>query len=292
MKIYYNILIVILILISVCVLNYILDDCNCTECKEGFKISGEKLISNSLTTKQCQDYCINQGNCRYTNRIKRLDKGERQKCWISSGFGQQKILPGDTYKETWENKKYKPRYLVKAKNIGTNQYSGGGWDPNVLKRSSCRNVWSGWIRNKFRKRCWRSRWKRVLRGAWRRHGWWPYFRYYKRWWSWRPIYSCESCSTLARRLGNYHCVNYNNRYCTCKKRTRVCNNKGNCSGNNVKNCYRKLRKGEGDCDRDSDCQGRLRCFQRNRNESVPGINMSGFPSGYDICYDPNDRKYQ
>ena len=41
---------------------------------------------------------------------------------------------------------------------------------------------------------------------------------------------------------------------------------------------------EGDCDSDSDCNGSLRCYQRNTNESVPGC--TGNPYGaWDYCYD-------
>mgnify|MGYP001257104273 CR=1 FL=1 len=52
---------------------------------------------------------------------------------------------------------------------------------------------------------------------------------------------------------------------------------------------RKMRKGEGDCDRNSDCAGRLKCFQRGRY-SIPGVNVRGMPRSYDFCYDPADRK--
>ena len=44
----------------------------------------------------------------------------------------------------------------------------------------------------------------------------------------------------------------------------------------------------GDCDRDSDCQGTLKCFQRNGNQPVPGCASggSGDVRGYDFCYKP------
>ena len=50
-----------------------------------------------------------------------------------------------------------------------------------------------------------------------------------------------------------------------------------------------MRKGEGDCDRDTDCAGRLKCFQRGPY-SIPGVNVRGMPRSYDFCYDPADRK--
>ena len=41
----------------------------------------------------------------------------------------------------------------------------------------------------------------------------------------------------------------------------------------------------GDCDKDSDCEGSLKCFQRNALEAVPGCSGSG-KSKWDYCYDP------
>jgi hypothetical protein len=45
---------------------------------------------------------------------------------------------------------------------------------------------------------------------------------------------------------------------------------------------------EGDCDRDSDCQGNLRCFQRGASrESVPGCTgADADATRFDYCYDP------
>ena len=48
---------------------------------------------------------------------------------------------------------------------------------------------------------------------------------------------------------------------------------------------------EGDCDHDSDCQGNLRCFQRDgMNIPVPGCHQSAQAARYpdwDFCYDPS-----
>jgi len=41
----------------------------------------------------------------------------------------------------------------------------------------------------------------------------------------------------------------------------------------------------GDCDTDSDCEGSLKCFQRNGSETIPGCIGSG-QNGYDYCYQP------
>jgi len=50
-----------------------------------------------------------------------------------------------------------------------------------------------------------------------------------------------------------------------------------------------LRKCQGDCDRDSDCQGSLKCFQRNGYAKVPGCAAggSGDQRNYDYCYEPS-----
>ncbi|CAE8698862.1 unnamed protein product, partial [Polarella glacialis] len=45
---------------------------------------------------------------------------------------------------------------------------------------------------------------------------------------------------------------------------------------------RKLFVCEGDCDSDDDCQGSLKCFQRDKYEKIPGCKGSG-KSGWDYC---------
>jgi hypothetical protein len=46
----------------------------------------------------------------------------------------------------------------------------------------------------------------------------------------------------------------------------------------------KLNKCQGDCDKDSDCNGDLKCFQRNNFEWIPGCRFSG-NKGWDYCYE-------
>jgi len=48
---------------------------------------------------------------------------------------------------------------------------------------------------------------------------------------------------------------------------------------------KKCEACQGDCDSDSDCIGRLKCFQRENGEQVPGCAKGG-PKNYDFCYDP------
>ena len=42
----------------------------------------------------------------------------------------------------------------------------------------------------------------------------------------------------------------------------------------------------GECDRDTQCATRLKCFQRENTEAIPGCTGSG-RSEYDYCYDPS-----
>jgi hypothetical protein len=45
---------------------------------------------------------------------------------------------------------------------------------------------------------------------------------------------------------------------------------------------------EGECDRDSDCQGKLRCFQRSGGQAVPGCKGGeDLDARSDFCYDPD-----
>jgi hypothetical protein len=49
--------------------------------------------------------------------------------------------------------------------------------------------------------------------------------------------------------------------------------------------------GEGDCDSDNDCFGELKCFQKESDASIPGIDTEsllavGIPA-HDWCYDPS-----
>lgn len=56
------------------------------------------------------------------------------------------------------------------------------------------------------------------------------------------------------------------------------------------NGRRNLNKCYGECDRDSDCKGSLKCFQRSENEEIPGCTGGGNSRDWDYCYDPNDPK--
>jgi len=47
-----------------------------------------------------------------------------------------------------------------------------------------------------------------------------------------------------------------------------------------------LKVCKGDCDKDSECEGGLKCFQRDGFTSVPGCSGVG-EYEYDYCYDPN-----
>lgn len=94
-------------------------------------------------------------------------------------------------------------------------------------------------------------------GGYYRRCWWTRHRYCRRWWWWR--WRCW--------YGWWH------RHCRRYWRRGL---------------RRKLKKGEGDCDKNSDCAGRLRCKQRSRGP-VPGVDVRGHPRTHDYCYDPSDK---
>jgi len=85
----------------------------------------------------------------------------------------------------------------------------------------------------------------------------------------------------------------------CKKRPRKCppgtlncppgetNNlvawsggPGYCKNNN------RCPAGGGECTKDSHCMKGLKCFKRNGNQAVPGMDVSNLNSGTNVCYDP------
>ena len=41
---------------------------------------------------------------------------------------------------------------------------------------------------------------------------------------------------------------------------------------------------QGDCDTDADCAGKLKCFQRDGDEEIPGCGTGG-TTGWAYCYD-------
>jgi len=61
---------------------------------------------------------------------------------------------------------------------------------------------------------------------------------------------------------------------------------GNKQLNNKGGTAYRLNECEGDCDRDSDCLNGGICFQRSRNEKIPGCANNGSPANYDFCYKP------
>ena len=61
------------------------------------------------------------------------------------------------------------------------------------------------------------------------------------------------------------------------------------NGNGGGNCCtssNQCNEGEGDCDRDSDCFGDLKCGQGNGFDNNCDSSL-GFPSTHDCCYNPN-----
>ena len=115
---------------------------------EGMCISRAKYISSAFTTKQCQNYCIRKGNCRYTNRYKNRPLGNKQPCWISTGVGTQKSWNGRGCSrfDTWENTKYVKKPQTPFRSVGVNPY----------QRYYVR-CW--WTRHRYCRRYWWWRWR-------------------------------------------------------------------------------------------------------------------------------------
>jgi hypothetical protein len=209
----FNIYIFILLVIIFCI------SCN-KSLFENFEIKTQrKLIHNNWSTKECQDYCYDKygNNCMYASVEKR--DGDKGNCYISGGFGDQRIGSGGTNKTIWQNKKGKVINNIKGRDLGGDVTND---------KTTCK-----WERYKYRSRRCRGWW------IWRRC-WGPYYRYRKK------------CNTVK---GNHN-----------------------------------LKKGDSDCDYNTDCSGKLKCFQRSSG-SVPGINVSGISRTHDFCYDENDKKY-
>eukprot|EP00928_Gymnodinium_smaydae_P042994 TRINITY_DN288_c1_g1_i4.p1 TRINITY_DN288_c1_g1~~TRINITY_DN288_c1_g1_i4.p1 ORF type:complete len:2624 (-),score=354.57 TRINITY_DN288_c1_g1_i4:129-7931(-) len=61
-------------------------------------------------------------------------------------------------------------------------------------------------------------------------------------------------------------------------------------GHNPSSNDKPLLECQGDCDRDSDCSGILKCFQRSAYEQVPGCGGKG-NKGWDYCYVPASQKF-
>ena len=69
--------------------------------KEGFTISNLRTVSNSMTTKECQDYCEKTKQCKYAETPPLQKKGN---CKISSGINQ--YVWGYKSSNLWKNKNY------------------------------------------------------------------------------------------------------------------------------------------------------------------------------------------
>ena len=47
-----------------------------------------------------------------------------------------------------------------------------------------------------------------------------------------------------------------------------------------------MKRCEGDCDRDTDCAGKMKCYQRNDKRQIPGCKTGGGGdnNGWDYCF--------
>ena len=137
---------VLVIFVILYLLNYLIK----TYTMENFNVTGERLISNSLTPQQCQSYCKKTGN-KYANFSKNKGEDVPQKCWVSSGR-KQELLPGGEEKRTWVNEKYvepKPILIAKDRDTFSGWKSWGAWwgvKPNYGYGTPDGNILSSRIR--------------------------------------------------------------------------------------------------------------------------------------------------
>ena len=65
------------------------------------------------------------------------------------------------------------------------------------------------------------------------------------------------------------------------------NRAGECACEKYPAAMFPLKRCQGDCDHNNDCDGDLICFERDSYEAVPGCSGKGI-SGTDYCVSPND----
>ena len=106
-----------------------------TYTKEGFYITPSRLISHSMTAKQCQDMCESNKHCKFANvPLGTSRSGRRTTCWNSYGQGQRAYGSSSQGGDTWQNKNYvqppppppppKPRMFRNGEYIAIRNYRG------------------------------------------------------------------------------------------------------------------------------------------------------------------------
>lgn len=106
-----------------------------TYSKEGFYITPSKLMSHSMTAKQCQDICESNKHCKFSNvPVGSSNSGRKLPCYNSYGQNQKAYGSQNQGGDTWQNKKYvpppppppppKPRLFKNGQYISIRNYRG------------------------------------------------------------------------------------------------------------------------------------------------------------------------
>ena len=102
------------------------------EHKEGFYVSPLKLISKSLTAKNCQDICQGATGCKYAQVPSGTSlSGNQNKCWNSYGFDQKHWGNVGQSGDTWINRQWQPPVTVSGS-------SRSGWYNRTIATSGSR----------------------------------------------------------------------------------------------------------------------------------------------------------
>ena len=102
------------------------------EHKEGFYVSPLKLISKSLTAKNCQDICQGATGCKYAQVPSGTSlSGKQNKCWNAYGFNQKHWGNVGQSGDTWINRQWQPPVTVSGS-------SKVGWYNKTIATSGSR----------------------------------------------------------------------------------------------------------------------------------------------------------
>ena len=228
-----------------------------------------------MTAEQCQNRCENKRYrkdrrrwwkttwpCKYAVMTKGIhNTGKRGKCWHTTGKDQFTMNKNcDRQYDVWKNKNYKKPEIWKWKTINVGNM-GTVWHPR-RPRAKAGFIFPDRKERKVRQFRWIAKGKdqgwgnrtRSSKGLlydnrWRNTGW----------------------------VGNKWLPRVTEPWLRWR------------GWNPYRNRRNTLRECEGDCDRNSQCKGRLRCFQRNGYRKVPGCKGRG-KKGADYCYDPYKRR--
>ena len=101
--------------------------------REGFVVHPLKLISNAMTTKQCQDSCQDAFDCKYAQLPlgTALTVGTK-KCEHSFGMNQKASGSENQGGDTWVNKQYRNPVMV-CGNYGALTTNSGKVDKRIMQ---------------------------------------------------------------------------------------------------------------------------------------------------------------